>query len=166
MLQFVPFQFSSARPAAQMSLAETAAIEPRLSVAIGSGSGLLTTLQFVPFHCSISAWGQHLLLGFSIPTAQTSLLATAPTPSRSARPLRVAVGMALQLVPPKCTANGVSALVSSTPAINAVLYNPLETDRAANWLGGHIIFGKVRWIRALPPIVPIRHAQFSAATGR
>ena len=74
------------KPAAQMSLAEMAAIEPRLSVAFGFGSGLETTPQPVPFQCSISALGQHLLLGFPIPTAQTSDGESAVTPKNDLKP--------------------------------------------------------------------------------
>jgi hypothetical protein len=58
MLQRVPFQFSTAKPAAQMSSGDMAAIDDRLSVAFGFGSGLETGLQPVPFQCSISALGQ------------------------------------------------------------------------------------------------------------
>ena len=44
MLQLVPFQLSTAKPTAQMSSAEMAAIPDRLGVVRGFGSGLATTL--------------------------------------------------------------------------------------------------------------------------
>src|SRR5450432_2898578 len=59
MAQLVPSQCSVigptvvAPPTAQMSLAETAAIPSRKLLPRVVGSGLATTLQVVPFHCSM-----------------------------------------------------------------------------------------------------------------
>src|SRR5260370_2674517 len=63
MLQLVPSQCSvnnpwSWSPAAQMSLAETAATAIRELLPCGLGLGLGTTFQLVPFQCSITAVGR------------------------------------------------------------------------------------------------------------
>jgi hypothetical protein len=68
-----PLVISISDPTAQMSLAETTATPCRVLVDV-LGFGLATTLQLVPFHCSMS----EALLSLS-PTAHTSALEAAAT---------------------------------------------------------------------------------------
>src|SRR5262249_3135398 len=71
-LQFVPFQFSMPTvPAAQMSLAEIAAIAWRFLLTFGCGLGLETLLQLVPSQWSTKGSHPCDALGLTIPTAQT-----------------------------------------------------------------------------------------------
>jgi hypothetical protein len=71
-----------------------------LRVALAFGSGLETTLKLVPSRCSISPWGQHLLLNFPIPTAQTSDGESAVTELNEEKPLgEQGVATRLQFVP-------------------------------------------------------------------
>src|SRR6516165_12015173 len=71
-LQLVPFQFSiPTDPAAQMSLAEMAAIAWSHLLSFGCGSGLETWLQLVPSQCSTTGSHPSDALGLTIPTAQT-----------------------------------------------------------------------------------------------
>src|SRR6516164_9267566 len=117
MVQLVPSQCSTRSPEklSRNPTAQTLFVEMAVTLFNTPPSfsfGLETTLQLVPSQCSIKGSAIPVLEMFCAPTVQTSLLATAPTPSRLARPLRVGVGMALQVVPSKCTASGVSELVS------------------------------------------------------
>src|SRR6516165_7788169 len=101
-LQLVPFQFSIPTvPAAQMSLAEMAAIALRLRLALRFGSGLETWLQLVPSQCSTR--GIHPKFeGLTHPTAQTLDGESAATPKRSGPPTRASGKVVrLQLVPSK-----------------------------------------------------------------
>ena len=116
MLQLVPSQCSTraeppAAPTAQTLFDEMTVTPLRLSPSI---SGPVTTLQLVPFQCSINCSPKSGLSGPVLnPTAQTSLLAAAATPKNWAPgpfipPLgKGGVGTTLQLVPSKCSA-GVS----------------------------------------------------------
>ena len=115
MLQLVPSQcstraFPPAAPTAQTLFDETTVTPLRLSCSIVGP--VVSTLQFVPFQCSINCSPKSGLSGpVLLPTAQTSLLAAAATPEIPASggftpPLgRAGVGTMLQLVPLKCSAS-------------------------------------------------------------
>src|SRR6266566_3191229 len=84
-------------PTAQMSVAETMAT-PKKRLASVLGLGLETTLQLLPFHCSIS-----VPLPLS-PTAHTSLVETAATPKRSLNaPSGLGLATMLHCLPFQCS---------------------------------------------------------------
>src|SRR5215467_5568488 len=74
----MPVKVAKDHPTAQMSVAETTATAFKLLPKVPT-LGLLTTLQLVPFHCSIRVC-LALPEGVENPTAQTSEAETAATP--------------------------------------------------------------------------------------
>src|SRR6516164_6915411 len=125
MVQFLPFQCSvngpsSWCPTAHTSPAETAATATRPLLPCGLGLGLGTTLQAVPFQCSITAVGcaENPPVGTPgpVPTAHTSAgdsAATVPTPPKR----RCAAVFRVQLVPFQCrlTFSSLVGLVARNP---------------------------------------------------
>jgi hypothetical protein len=120
-LQLVPFQCRvsvcktpllelSAYPTAQMSLAEATATEFNWFLNV-PGLGLETTLQLVPFQCSISVW----LSLLAYPTAQTSLAETAATSFRTSSDPTLGLETTLQLVPFQCS---ISVCTLSVPPMD------------------------------------------------
>src|SRR6516162_1201636 len=117
MLQLVPSQCSTKvplglPPTAQTLLGEIAATSLS-SVPSTVAVGVETTLQLLPFQCSVNDSPASGLSGPCLnPTAQTSLLAAAATPRKSAvggtgPPLGTnGVETTLQLLPLKCSASG------------------------------------------------------------
>src|SRR5579884_3784105 len=111
-LHSVPFQCSvsvfraeellAVKPTAQTSFEETAATL-RNSLLIEPGLGLVTTLHFVPFQCSVNVCVTPAVLTWN-PTAHTSLLETALT---AYRVLSIVPGLGLvttlQPVPFQCS---------------------------------------------------------------
>src|SRR2546428_449496 len=63
------------------------------------GLGLATTLQLVPFHCSISVCSNTLELGMKAPTAQMSVAETMATPLSPLDDPGLGLATTLQLVP-------------------------------------------------------------------
>src|SRR6516225_4471994 len=125
MVQFLPFQCSvngpsSWCPTAHTSPAETAATATRPLLPCGLGLGLGTTLQAVPFQCSITAVGcaENPPVGTPgpVPTAHTSAgdsAATVTTPPDR----RCAAVFTVQLVPSQCrlTFSSLLGLVARNP---------------------------------------------------
>src|SRR6266581_5702685 len=110
-------------PTAQMSLAETmATAKKRLASVLGLG--LETTLQLLPFHCSIS-----VPLPLS-PTAHTSLVETAATPKRSLNaPSGLGLGTMLHAVPSQCKVSvwSLPRVLSLVPTAQTSLAETLAT---------------------------------------
>ncbi len=66
--------------------------------------GLGTTLQLIPFQCSMRVWGRLLLLTKEYPTAQTFFAEMATTLSRtSLYPPGLGLAITVQLVPFQCS---------------------------------------------------------------
>ena len=114
MLQLVPSQCSTKVPEGLNPTAQTlfdaGAVTPVRLLPCRS-LGLETTLQVVPFQCSINVFSVDLK-GFTLPTAHTSLLAGPATPKKAAFP--EGVETTLQLVPSKCSASVWSVVLPLT----------------------------------------------------
>src|SRR2546427_599658 len=118
---------SSVLPTAQTSLGETAVtpVMKLFPLVVGKGFGLGTTLQEVPFQCSVSV----AVVPPTAPTAQASPGEIAATPRRSLRP-EPTLGLATtdHLVPFQCSVSVRSTDPTSwNPAAHASVLESAET---------------------------------------
>src|SRR5437588_2282263 len=97
-----------------MSLAEPTATAVRMlgTHAVHPKLGLFTTLQLVPFHCSVSVWREAPWIS-EYPTAQTLLAEAATTPNKWLY-LPPGLGLVTTFQAPQFSAAAWATFVSST----------------------------------------------------
>src|SRR5437867_7617430 len=137
MLHLEPFQCSMSvwrvrllllkeSPTAQTSLVETAATLVR-PLPLGPGFGLVTMLQVEPFQCSMSIRSLPPL-GVEFPTAQTSVVETAVTPTRTASDPIVGLDTTFHLEPFQCSMSvRAPPLLSKAPTAQTLLVETAAT---------------------------------------
>src|SRR5579859_613364 len=98
-------------------------------LALGSGLGLVTTAQLLPFQCSVNVPMIVPVASVWRPTAQASPGASATTPRSSALPPPLALATTVQLVPFQCSVSGCAAL--PVPAVPTAQTSALPVALAA-----------------------------------
>src|SRR5438309_143762 len=106
MTQLPPFQcsasvFGVAPPTLQTSLAEIAETDDRAEL-LAPGLLLATTLQVLPFQCSVRGWGKEPVVWLE-PTAHTSPAAVAATPESPLEVPGFGLETTLQALPFQCS---------------------------------------------------------------